>query len=217
MIIHYVVLTCSKYSDRRESIEKTWLRGQEFTFLSDQYGIPEEYLKVSLKYISYFRDIRNIKHDVDWYYFVDDDTHIYPQKLEAYLSKLDGTYPVATGYHLRFEQGPDYKELYGENCSVHPSGLDYLAGGVGFAVSRSAALKIFSYLFIHPNPPWSIFGDVSFGLWFRDTGVRLIYVDAQLFGTENAKLSDHSSEQIKMRYAYHYVPPQEQEWMYSLR
>lgn len=215
MIIHYVVLTCPKHSDRRESVEKTWLTSQSFTFLSNQYGTPEGYDNVSLKYISYFKDFSNIKHNVDWYYFADDDAHVYPQKLENYLSGLDCTSSIAAGYHLRRKL--DKSKLHGDISSTNLEGIDYLAGGPGFAVSLPAMLKLFLYLLNHPNPPWYRFGDLSFGFWFRDVGVRLIYFDEHLYGTANAKFVNHNLEQIKRRYAYHYIPPHKQKLMHALR
>jgi Galactosyltransferase len=212
--IHYVVLTCQKNADRRESIERTWLKGQNFTFLSDQYGTPDGYGNVALKYISYFRDFANIRHDIEWYYFSDDDAHVYPKKLEKYLSTLDFRQPLAAGYHLYRLTNED--ELRGDVCPVYLEGIHYLAGGPGFAVSNRAMMKLFSYLFTHRNPPWHFYGDFSFGFWLRDVDVELIYLDEHFYGAENAKWKDHSPEQIKLRYAYHYIPPHEQDWMYSL-
>lgn len=137
--VTYVILTCEAYQTTRCAwIRSTWLRDvKSYVFLSSApsgsdvvgWTTSDDYASCPVKYIEFFK---HATPDTDWIVFVDDDTFVFPQRLEGYLATLDATSPLYVGYTLDHE----------------PSG-PFMSGGAGFAMTRSLYRQVQAHVQSH--------------------------------------------------------------------
>ena len=129
MRICYVALTCEAYLKTRAVWQReTWLSAidpeDSYVYLSalshpeDPHilgcGTADDYQSCPAKYIAFFKgwDLSGF----DWYFFVDDDTFVFPHRLKAELAKHDASEYVYIGCE-------------GNRC------IPYMSGGAGFGLS----------------------------------------------------------------------------------
>lgn len=208
MNIKCVVLTCEKYHNSRVvAIDNTWGKEIDVIYLSDinicnkfigYPELPRGYENIYHKYIKFFKDYNFTE---DWYFFCDDDTFVNVDKLKTLI--MYNEFPVCIG--LVFP-------LYNRNYNGFPiSGdrthlpLDYPSGGAGFLLNLSAIKCIKKYFntISDFDIPKSYYGDVTIGFWIRNSGIKLLNVNG--FWWTNPKILNHTDEQIKNSYTYHYV------------
>lgn len=204
MKICYIILTCENYlSSRAKFLLETSLKNVNSTdiyFLSCKsikpniYGwnTDDNYESCPLKYVRFFQ---NMTIDYDWYFFMDDDTFVFPDRLNSFV-----------------EQFIKSDSLYiGNRCKSYSFPL-YMSGGAGFLLTRSLYLKLLDYIRQKSDNELvtSIYGDYSLGLWMSNiTDIKLIDVD--LF---NPTLHDNE-EQLKNCISFHYLKTKEHYEFYN--
>jgi len=116
----YIILTCEKYLQTRAKWQKETcfkdVSENDCYFLSckpsppNTYGwnTEDDYKSCIIKYVKFFQNL-TIKYD--WYMFIDDDTYVFPNRVEQYLANYDNTQPLYIGSiwkhikELRFTSG----------------------------------------------------------------------------------------------------------------
>jgi hypothetical protein len=159
MNIQYVTLTCDNYFSTRCQWQKdTWLKQiQHHVFLGCQtrpewnmvgWNTGDDYESCPPKLMNF---VRHYSTDADWIVFADDDTFIFPQRLEAYLSTFDKSQPLYIG-RLGYD------------------GWEFMSGGAGFIVSNPLFKKIKEYTNTtsDKNLLVSRYSDLSFGHWAKN-------------------------------------------------
>ena len=96
--ICYIILTCEKYIDTRVNWQSAtcfkYINNKDCYYLSCKpvnckkniYGwyTKDDYTSCPDKYIAFFKNLDLV---YDWYVFIDDDTFIFPDRLQKFLSK----------------------------------------------------------------------------------------------------------------------------------
>lgn len=156
----YVILTCERYlTTRCQWARDSWLRHiKSYLFLSARssgtdvigWDTIDTYESCPIKYAELFRH-KSI--DTDWIVFVDDDTFVFPDRLEARLASLDASKPYYVGYTLDHE----------------PSGL-FMSGGAGFAITRTLYAQIQRHVQSHTNEELVVHigSDVCIARWMEN-------------------------------------------------
>lgn len=128
MKILYVILSCEKYLKTRCIWQKkTFLlkTKYDFVFLSAQEDIKnnvlgwntdDDYSSCPIKYLEFFK---NYKSDYDWYFFIDDDTFVFENRIEQLLKKYNKN------------------EMYYIGSILLQESILYMSGGAGFFISNS--------------------------------------------------------------------------------
>jgi hypothetical protein len=134
MKIAYIISTCEKYiSTRVEYQKKTFLKyvsDEDIYYLSSKmnetnrifgWNVPDDPEHILLKYTEFFK---NISLDYDWYIFIDDDTFVFPNRIEKMINEnrynpKDNIYVGKILDHIQYEWGL------------------YMSGGAGYIVSRN--------------------------------------------------------------------------------
>lgn len=194
MKVHYVILTCEKYIPTRcEAIRKTWLRDTSaYSFLSSVpnpsehilgWNTPDDYESCSQKYIEFFR---NTTIDADWIVFCDDDTFVFPRRIEAALASANPDERLYIGYEFP--------------KSNPPGGM---SGGAGFVLSRACYTSLCEYIRTEPSPWVSTYTDVSMAVWLltRLSGVR------KQIDTRFHPFQCKSDLEFRNAFTFHYVTP----------
>jgi len=169
MTILYVILTCQKYLPTRcEWQKRSWLKNVDnYVFISSTpdpdnrvvgWNTPDDYAGCAQKYVAFFK---NTPPTTDWTVCVDDDTFVFPKRLELLLTLADPSHPVCIG------------KVSTENKMYPP----YTSGGGGFAISRVLHERIHSYLNANSFVPMSIFGDVTMGEFVKLIGGSFFHDD----------------------------------------
>ena len=153
----YIILTCEKYLNTRakwvleNSLHK--VDKKDIYFLSCEpkepniYGwnTPDNYEGCPMKYIKFFQ---NMTLDYDWYFFMDDDTFIFTDRLNEFISKYDKNEPL----------------YIGNRCENYSFPI-YMSGGSGFLLTKPLYLSLIQ--FIRKNREnelvKSIYGDLLIG------------------------------------------------------
>lgn len=194
MSITYVILTCEAYLPTRcKAIRDTWLNDvSNYVFLSAHpneaenvlgWNTPDNRDSCSKKYIEFFR---NHTLDSDWIVFCDDDTFVFPSRLEAFLQTKNPDDSLYIGYEF-------------PGCDP-PGGL---SGGAGFVLSRTAYTQLCSYLRSTDDVWVSTYSDVSISIWLlkRMTGVRKL---------EDSRFHPRlcwTPHEFQSAFTFHYVTP----------
>jgi hypothetical protein len=168
MKVCYVILTCEAYQPTRcQLIRDTWLKrigSADAWFLSARanpearvlgWNTLDTYDSCPIKYQQFFL---NLPGSYDWYVFCDDDTYLFPERLEPLLG--DPSRPQCIGMLARKPDLPPY-----------------MAGGPGFLLSSAAV----AYLpeACRTIPIQSLYSDVMIGIWLKDTPTE--FIDNPLF------------------------------------
>lgn len=194
MKICYIILTCEKYINTRVK----WLREtclfnvdqSDLYFLSCKpkepniYGwnTPDNYEGCPLKYIKFFQ---NMTLDYDWYFFMDDDTFIFTDRLRKYVDKFNANEPLYIGIRCQNYSFPIY-----------------MSGGAGFLLSKS----LYNALIIHIRENQeqhllqSIYGDLSVGLWLTHINKQIIIEEENVFNPIMYKKDDDLTKCISFHY-----------------
>ena len=190
MRILYVILTCDKFAERRKLQEESWLKyiGQsdEVIYLDDKNVREDTYDNVPRKYSDFIREFHRFN-EFDWVFFADDDTFVFPRKLQHLLSYQDCSKPLMIG-----------------RTGVY-DGYTYCSGGAGFAVSRVLMLQTKSYLhnqaFKHfPN------SDTSFARWAKEAVPNMGTLDRkEQFQTQHLRHDDNALVDIDSCITFHYI------------
>jgi len=199
----YIALTCENYIPTRVEWQKqTCFRNTNMAdcyFLSCKNGVgsiygwntADDYSSCITKYIKFFQ---NMNLDYDWYMFIDDDTFVFPDRVEQYLNRLDPTIPSYVG--AMWSHIPD---------------LLFMSGGAGFFLSKPAYKMLREFLIDDgvcalrtqhaPNN-----GDATMGVWIRELN-RTNACKIKLFSDwKYLKISDSNNiKEILTCVSFHYV------------
>jgi hypothetical protein len=193
----FIILTCEKYLNTRVKwvLENSLFKVEpkDIYFLSCEpkepniYGwnTPDIYEGCPLKYIKFFQ---NMTLDYDWYFFMDDDTFIFTDKLKTFISQYDKNEPLYIGNICRNYNFPIY-----------------MSGGAGFLMTKSLYLSIVQYIRETPEHELfqSIYGDLSIGLWL--TNIEKKVIEASVF---NAMMHKNEHE-LDIYNSFHYLKNEE--------
>ena len=195
--IEFIILSCGPLlATRGEWQRSTWLRRipvDSFVFLTglnDASGanivkmqMGDGYETCPYRYYEYIR--REAYEGCDWIVFVDDDTFVFPRRLEEYLRGLDKEKPQYVG---RLLDWPIY----------------FMSGGAGFCLNAAAYRRLRAYLLETPREKVAMEqnGDVTMGAWIEAAG-GIDKVDSRLFN--GCIATHHESSPIEEAITYHYV------------
>jgi len=127
MKILYVILTCEKYLKTRYHWQKNTFLSKtkyDYVFLSANpdeknnvigWYTTDDYASCPIKYLEFFK---NYKSDYDWYFFIDDDTFVFEDRIEPILKKYNKNDMYYIGSILLQER------------------ILYMSGGAGFLISN---------------------------------------------------------------------------------
>lgn len=166
MKICYIILTCEKFLNTRTKWQRECcfknVDSSSYYYLSCKPGPnsvygwnnDDNYESCPWKYIEFFK---NMDLEYDWYVFLDDDAFIFPNRMFTTLSKIDKT----QSYYIGCKMG-------------HLENLEFMSGGAGFVLSKSAYLLVKQYVRkndmknVQNCREQMIHGDVSIGQWIRN-------------------------------------------------
>lgn len=173
MKVAYVILTCEKFWETRV----VWQRRTSLSSVSSEdiyylghrmdpeerlfsWGAADDYNSLPRKFADFFV---HSQLDYDWFFFIDDDTYVYVDRLLQRLRALDPTALYTEGAlldHVAAEWG----------C--------YHSGGAGTVVSKQAYFEIQRMLRRTPReeqiPHWC--ADISLGRWSQSiTGMQMAH------------------------------------------
>ncbi len=194
MKILYVILSCDKYKETRQQWQReTWLRDskEDYNFLNIPVG-EETYKNAPLKYIKFFREWGDIYIDAyDWFFFCDDDTYVYTDRLQEYLSRFgnDVKFPSMTGFK-------------GGEFPIYNLKIAWCSGGAGIALSREAVKNIQTHLRATPRPLVTDETDISLAIWATMANKDLTVIDSKRFSPFNPR--EAAKEGLKDCITYHY-------------
>jgi hypothetical protein len=201
--ICYIILTCKKNLQTKVKWQKeTCFRNtdpEHCYFLSCEsegrniYGwnTADDYASCIDKYIQFFQ---NMDLDYDWYMFIDDDTFVFPKRIEQYLPTLDKSEPIYFGFRWS-----------------HIEGLRYMSGGAGFFLTKQTYTMLREFLKIKEHTllrskQQPINGDVTVGVWIREINRSNNY-KIKLFADSNYLRINHheNNTDIFKCLTFHYV------------
>jgi hypothetical protein len=132
--------------------------------------------------------------DYDWYYFMDDDTFIFTERLQQLLLTYDKNQPLYIGHRC-------------ENYSFPI----YMSGGSGFLLTKSLYLKLIDYIRATPEQELlvSIYGDYLIGLWLSN-------IDKYVISNKLLHPTTHTNDYELQNYvSFHYLKTEEQYKFYK--
>jgi hypothetical protein len=193
MSICYVILTCQKYLPTRcEWVKSTWLSHirpcDTYVFLSSVpdasnhvvgWNAPDEYAGCGIKYMQLFQ---NFQTAADWVVLCDDDTFIFPRRLEAMLSTHSSSAPMCIG---KINLGDQF--------------LTTMSGGAGIVLSNTLYKQVSAHVSSNRGAP-SPYSDVSLAVWMREVEL-CVYVWDRRFHSHTHR----TEEEIKTAITFHYV------------
>ena len=160
MSIFYIILSCKPFLETRLKWQRaSWLLNiDSYIVLTGSIGstdpkvgcmnMGDNYESCPHRYHQYIRE--NDLASYDWVVFVDDDTFVFPKRLQNYLGTLDNTLALYVGHTL-----------------THP--ITFMSGGAGFCLTRGAYKSLRDYLLDNPkkNIQFEKNGDVTMGVWMK--------------------------------------------------
>jgi hypothetical protein len=226
--IKFVILTCKKCENRRKAVISTWGRGFELSFLSDlqvknenpcihtlSYPNDDPHF-LGKRYFSFFQDQSNLDPSCDYYFFCDDDTFVFTDKLYNLAGNFKQDSPIALGWKYDFAPGPGDDKIYGRFEGLP---LPFLSGGAGILMNRFGVRLIFEYMKQEPNPGYNKHTDTSLGFWMRRMDVKLIHCDGTLNPScPSSEFAKHYPMlPIEQVITYHNVPTEKFEELIKLQ
>ena len=231
--IAYIILTCEKYLQTRvpwqfqncfKYINKKdcyYLSCKPSTYLiSNKLPLPiygwntsDDYRSCPDKYIAFFK---NLNLNFDWYVFIDDDTFVFPLRINKFLSGFN-----------------EKQNIYIGNILTHLREMEYMSGGAGFIISNPTYLLIKDFISTSPMSNIQkkyyeqLYGDVSFGIWVKLINEKLNIGNKTETSTEKKEpirlvhsnyfnQNNHTSiEQLKTDITFHYVTTREKFEFYN--
>jgi hypothetical protein len=109
------------------------------------WNTPDKLEDCPIKYAEFFKHERL---EYDWYFFIDDDTFVFPKRLETFLQRYDPAEKVYIG---------------------RPVTNNYMDGGAGFLISK----PVYEHLCNRTNEKTSIYGDVCIGSWIGNVAKKI--------------------------------------------
>lgn len=165
-------MTCDAYLKTRcQWAKATWLRqARDVVYLGSHmdesqsmvgWDTGDAYDACPLKVLSFCRNFDASAYD--WVVIVDDDTFMFPRRLEAYLSTMSPAEPLYVG------------------TPWDAFGVHYMSGGAGCCLSRELFRRIQTYTRELPTSALHIalYSDVCLGHWC--TRVNATYVESSRF------------------------------------
>jgi len=199
----YIILTCEKYLKTRAK----WLlenclynvEQSDIYFLSCKKTEPniygwdttDDYESCPLKYIRFFQ---NMKLDYDWYYFMDDDTFVFPERLNKFVNNYNKDKPL----------------YIGDRCD-HLSFPIYMSGGAGFLLTKPLYLSLVEY--IRNTPEKQLFvnrhGDYSIGMWLSN-------IEKEVISNKIFNQTTHKNDyELNNCISFHFLKTEEQYKFYK--
>jgi hypothetical protein len=204
MKILYVILTCEKYFlTRCEVVKNTWLKHvgtDDYVFLSSipdedkkkiGYETNDEYRYATLKYVEFFKNYE--LNDIDWVFFCDDDTFIFPNRLRELLENINSDCVGRIGIC-------NDNEIILGPVPVFP--VKFISGGAGFGIRYSLFNHIKSYLLSSPFTV-CLNTDVTMGIWLRDLDV-IIQDRTEYLKAQNPNHPENKKIDINKIVTFHY-------------
>ncbi len=200
MKILYIILSCDKYKDTRQKWQsETWLNNVENVIYLDKpayQGIAntnfeDNYKNAPLKYCELL-ECCTFKDDIDWFFFCDDDTFVYTEKLEECISEqsiLTGGRPQMIGFK-------------GGEFPIYNLKIAWCSGGAGIALNREAVKNIQTHLRATPRPLVTDETDISLAIWATMANKDLVVIDNKRFSPFNPR--EAMKEGLKDCITYHY-------------
>ena len=206
MSIVYIVATTGKYHDTRvQAIRASWALGRDYDvlYMSDapspiptvmNFKCPPDYASATIKTVYGLQAIKGTDYaNCDWVVVCDDDSLLFPERLEKFLGTQDPTKPVCFGRRIKdFPPLPD---------------LAYPQGGPSYALSN-AALQM-----IHPvlmSAKLFAYSDVTIGVILAELGIPVVHVEGFNVHPPEKYVSDDSpqalEEVMKRALSFHYIP-----------
>jgi len=195
MSIFYIILSCKPFLETRLKWQRaSWLRNiDSYIVLTGSIGstdpkvacmnVGDNYESCPHRYYQYIRENNLLKYD--WVVFVDDDSFVFPKRLENYLNGLDTSLPLYVGHTLTYP-------------------ITFMSGGGGFCLTRTAYKGLRDY-FLNTDKKEITFetnGDVSMGAWIN------LIPNIKLINSNNFNGSPHThgeSTKTDVAFTYHYV------------
>lgn len=186
-ILFLILSTKANVNTRQRWQRETWLsdmrEGVDYVYLDEPNG-EETYDRVAWKYVAWLR-ANELKHD--WYFFCDDDTWVYVERLRAYLKTC--AYTEMTGF-----KGGDFKAF--DNTHV-----TWFSGGAGIAVKNDLLHDMQEYVM---KDDITVFheSDTSLGYWAAISSSPVLKTHCRLFRPQQPH--HESNRGIKDAITYHY-------------
>ena len=195
MSIFYVILSCKPFLETRLKWQRaSWLSGiDSYIVLTGAIGSTDPkvacmntgdgYETCPNRYYQYIRE--NDLSAYDWIVFVDDDTFIFPKRLENYLATQDAS-----------------KSLYIGRSITWP--IKFMSGGAGFALSRVAYNELKEYLTnsLKQDVEFHKNGDVTMGIWINKIA-KATHVNCKYLSGNRHK--ENNMGALKEAFSFHYV------------
>jgi hypothetical protein len=213
--IAYIILTCEKYLTTRVSWQLQtcfkYVNKNNCYYLSCKpslinntkihgWNTSDDYRSCPDKYIAFFK---NLNIDYDWYVFLDDDTFVFPNRINELLSKYNSK-----------------KIIYIGNILTHLREMKYMSGGAGFIISKPTYLLIRDFINnssinnIQKKYYEQLYGDVSFGIWVKLINEKLSTEKKELIELCHTDFlypyTCNNTTQLKTYASFHYITTREQ-------
>ena len=168
MKICYIISTCDKYLDTRVSYQmQTFLKyinKNDIYYLTSKPNIERRQFgwntmdddkNITWKYIHFIYNMKNDFLNYDWYIFIDDDTFVFNERVDKYLSTFDFNKCYYIGY---------------ETNHIEKQFCKYMSGGAGYAISNALYKHIYNYVKLNGiNNAYSHWcDDLCIGLWIQE-------------------------------------------------
>jgi len=168
MKICYIISTCDKYLNTRVSYQMETvfknINKNDIYYLTSKSNEERRYFgwntmddpkNITWKYIHFIYNMNGDFLDYDWYILIDDDTFVFHERLQTYLSSLNS------------------KENYYIGCQLDHIKNDfciYMSGGAGYAISNALYKHIYNYVKLNGiNNAYSHWcDDLCIGLWIKE-------------------------------------------------
>lgn len=186
MTILFLILTTKANANTRQRWQReTWLQGVDYVYLDEPLNGEEVYTNVAHKYVAWLRS-NELKHD--WYFFCDDDTWVYVERLRAALGLTNV---------------PTMKGFKGGEFMVEGTTFitQWFSGGAGVAINKPLLLRIQSYV-KGENIIVSTESDTSLAIWAKISTLNFLPVHNRLFRPQHPHHASNNS--VKDCITYHY-------------
>ena len=195
MSIFYVILSCKPFLETRLKWQRaSWLSNiDSYIVLTGSIGstdpkigcmnVGDNYESCPHRYYQYIKE--NELASYEWIVFVDDDTFVFPKRLETYLGSLDNSLELYVGHTL-----------------THP--ITFMSGGAGFCLTRHAYKSLRDY-FLNTERKQIMFqknGDVTMGSWIKLIPTIKLINSNKFNGSPH---THHQSTKTDVAITYHYV------------
>ena len=193
--ICYIILSCAPLLKTRVKWQRSsWLQhvpADSYRILTGAIkstepnvvctSVGDNYESCPRRYYEYIRN--NDLLEYDWIFFVDDDTFVFPKRLEDYLASMNPDELIYTGRAL--------------NWPIH-----FMSGGAGFGLSKETYRSLRAYLIDAPTVGFHKNGDTTMGMWIGHIP-NVVFKNSRLL---NGSIATHGdSSPISEAITYHYV------------